>query len=394
MIAYNKAWLRNKQLMAKAKQWYGQQLLSAEQFAAAEAQYPHNFYSPNLFVKIGLFIFTWISLSAALGLYALMFNAAFNDSGFIDFSCFFFAIASIVSLEFFIKNSRIYHSGTDEALLYAALLAIGFAHAYRLDGVEDPHTMLRFSLIMIPYLLAALIRYADKLVAFALSFFCYAVFFLLIMKTGTMAKRVMPFAFMFLSACVYFIFSKLKRKDRLFFWKECMVIFEYVALFAGYLSGNYFVIRESGILFFEASFDKGQDIPLAFVFYLFTALVPLVYVYFGLKKRNKTLLWAGLILVATAVITFKYYFSTGHTELTITTVGIIMVLIAYAAIKYLKTPKYGITFEEEPDEDSFLKTNVEALIVAQSFSGTSAHPEQAEGFGGGSSGGGGAGGSF
>ena len=73
-----------------------------------------------------------------------------------------------------------------------------------------------------------------------------------------------------------------------------------------------------------------------------------------------------------------------------------MIVLAYASIKYLKIPKYGITFEEENDEDSFLKTNAEALIIAQSFTqqAQSNQQQNTTEFGGGDFGGAGAGSKF
>ncbi|MFA6150418.1 MAG: hypothetical protein WC716_03790 [Chitinophagaceae bacterium] len=396
MIAYNKTWLRNIDIVKKAKRWYAQNLLNDEQFAATILKYPSNFYSPNLFIKIGLFLFTWIAISATLGVYALMFSSAFDSPAALPVTAVLYALASVALLEIFISNSRIYHSGTDEALLYSGLIATGIAVAGLFNyDIETQGRALLYSLLMLPFLFTAVLRYADRLVAFLLSLFCYAIFFLLVMKVGAMAKLIMPFAFMILSLGFYFKARQMKQLDRFFYWKDCIVVFECVALLMFYISGNYYVIRELSIEFFEMSLKPGQDIPLAFVFYIFTAGVPLVYVFFGLKRKDKILLWIGLVLIAAAVLTFKYYFSLGHPEITLTTAGIIMILVAYVSIKYLKIPKYGITFEEEADEDNFLKTNAEALLVAQSFSrGSTELPEQTEGFGGGQSGGGGAGGGF
>lgn len=396
MIAYNKIWLRNIAINKKAKHWYAQNLLSDEQYAAAILKYPSNFYSPNLFIKFGLFLFTWIAISATLGIYASMFSSLFDSPAALPVTAVLYALASVALLEIFIKNSRIYHSGTDEALLYSGLIATGIAVAGLFNyDIETHGRSLLYALLMLPFLFAAVVRYADRLVAVLLSLFCYAIFFLLVMKIGAIAKLIMPFAFMILSLCFYFKARKMKQQERFFFWKDCIVVFECVALLVFYISGNYYVIREASIGFFEMNLKPGQDIPLAFVFYIFTAIVPLVYMFYGLKKKNKILLWIGLILIAAAVLTFKYYFSLGHPEITLTSAGIIMILVAYVSIKYLKTPKYGITFEEEADEDNFLKTNAEALLVAQSFSrGAVEQPEQTEGFSGGQSGGGGAGGGF
>jgi uncharacterized membrane protein YgcG len=397
MIAYNKTWLRNNAVVKKARQWYSARLLSDGQYAAVVSKYPGNFYSPNLFIKIGLFLFTCIAAGAALGLYALLFMQSFEGEGFLTFTAFFFACGTFAILEFLIRNTRVHHSGNDEALLYMALIAaatgIYSLFGYNLGSHRDT---LLFCLLMSLLLLASVIRYADRLVAFVQCIFCYAIVFLLVMKTGAAAKLAMPFALMAVSAPLYFYARKLKRKEDFFFWKECITVFECMALLIFYLSGNYFVIRESGTEFFGMNLKPGQDIPFAFFFYGFTAIVPLLYVFYGLKKKDKILLWTGLVLIAVAVITFKYYFSLGHPEITLTSAGVIMILIAYAAIKYLKTPKYGITFDEDTDSDDFLKTNAEAMLVAQTF----AHPGAAAAkgndfeFGGGESGGGGAGGSF
>ncbi|MBL7710869.1 MAG: hypothetical protein JNL13_00320 [Chitinophagaceae bacterium] len=397
MIAYNKTWLRHAGLLKKAKQWHAVHLLSDQQYAAAVTKYPHNFYSPNLFVKIGLFLFTCLAVSAALGFYALLFMDAFGGEGFVTFTAFFFACATFGILEFLIRHTRTHHSGNDEALLYIALSATATGIAGLLDfHFSNQDSTLLFCVLMSPVLLAAVTRYADRLVALALSLFCYAIFFLLVMKTGPVAKLIMPFALMALSLPVYLYARKLKDKDGLFFWKECIMVFEAVALLVFYAAGNYYVIRESGAGFFGMVLKPGQDIPLAFFFYVFTALVPLLYVFFGLKRKDKLLLWVGLALVSIAVLTFKYYFSLGHTELTLTAAGGIMILVAYAAIRYLKTPKHGITFDEATDEEHFLKTNAEAVVLAQTFAhpGTAAEKNSGPEFGGGASGGGGAGGAF
>ena len=62
----------------------------------------------------------------------------------------------------------------------------------------------------------------------------------------------------------------------------------------------------------------------------------------------------------------------------------------------MKTPKHGITFEEDKDEDHFLKTNAEALIIAQSFSQQGQNISQQDDvkLGGGDFGGAGAGNQF
>ena len=240
--------------------------------------------------------------------------------------------------------------------------------------------------------MAATIRYADTLVAIALALCCYIVYFLLILKFGALAKMIMPFAMMLLSGVFYIGAKRLEQKSGLRYWQTPIVVFECVGLLLLYLSGNYYVIREVSIQYFDLHLLKGEDIPLAIFFYLFTAIIPLLYVFYGLKRIDRVLLWERIATVTLSAITFKYYFSTGYPEILLIVAGMILIAVAYAAIQYLKTPKHRLTFEVEPDEDNFLKTNGEALLQARSFGHTThtTKPEHTVEFGGGSSGGGGA----
>lgn len=404
MIAYNKTGLDNIQILNKAKSWFQQRLLSKEQFEVVENQFENSFYMPNIFVKIGLFLFTIFLVFAAIGLYALTFSNAFDSSSnfnaFYNFSSILFTTICFAVLEFLIKNpdKQIYRSGMDEALLYLGT-SFFFSALVSIFKVWDASFSENVGvfIIMAPFLFAATVRYADKLITTLFTLCIYVIVFLMILKLGAIAKLIMPFCFMIISVIIYTISEKHKSKEALRFWSECFTTLQSVALVIFYLAGNYFVIREASINYFGLQIPKGGDIPLAFLFYLFTAFVPLLYIFWGLRKKEKMQLWVGLVLVAISVLTFKNYFSLGHPEITLTIAGIIMILVAYFSIRYFKTPKHGITFEEDEDESEYLNSNTEAIIIAQNIG----HQNEAtsmntnpEGFGGGSSGGGGAGSSY
>jgi hypothetical protein len=133
---------------------------------AIQKKYATDFYNPNLFVKIGLFIFTSIAVSAALGFYSLFCFTAINGLEYSDafpiFTCLFFAILCIGGLELFIRNKLIYRSGVDEALLYSALGFILAGIAFGID--EDSNNgMLVTSILFLPFLIVASIRYIDTI---------------------------------------------------------------------------------------------------------------------------------------------------------------------------------------------------------------------------------------
>jgi hypothetical protein len=378
MKAYNADIIKNSFLKKKAAFWHANKLISDEQYTAIIQKYSASLQTSNVFVKIGLFIFILFIVLASLGIFSLFFSSIMYNSnnaiGFGIFTCLLYATACFFVLESFIKNKNIYNTGTDEALLYIGLTFLAVGIFLITDEISSDSPLL-FLFTALPFITFAVI---------------------MVMKLGDVAKLIMPFAFMLFSGLLYFQIKKQKHRTDLFYWAACLEVTEYIALLLFYAAGNYYVIREASVSYFYLTIDEGQDIPLAFVFYLFTALVPILYVYFGLKRKNKILLWSGLILVAASALTFKYYFSLGHPEIALTGAGIILILVAYFSINYLKKPHHGITYEEEINEDSFLKSNAEALIIVEGMTQQTPVKQAQNGvnFGGGESGGAGSGGSY
>ncbi|HWZ23540.1 MAG TPA: hypothetical protein VNW06_12845, partial [Cytophagaceae bacterium] len=218
--------------------------------------------------------------------------------------------------------------------------------------------------------------------------------FLLISKTGESSKFSLPIIVMILSTVAYFAVLKCRKNSQLRFWDSSLRILEILSLLLFYLAGNYFVVRTLSEVLFGLDLNEGGDIPFAFFFYAYTALIPLVYVYLGLKNKNKVLLQAGLILIAVSVVTFKYYYSLGHQEVTLTIGGIVMIAVAWFSTRYLKTPKYGITYLEDKHKNAEGDFDAEALLIAQTFSTPQSEQGDATKFGGGKFGGGGAESSF
>jgi hypothetical protein len=402
MIAYNKTLLNNLRIHQVAKRWFANNLISTEQMAKVISNYKIDHFKPNIFIKIGLFIFSFFIIGAALGLYslftmALLYNS--NGDGVVAYSivaCVLFATACFFFLEKFIQWRNWYSNGMDDALLYNGL---GFLLSIIIfsmsDNLNDEDAFLIVCMVYLPFLTAAVIRYADRVVTMAATVCSYMIFFLIVMKTGSTAKFVMPFAFMTLSGIYYFASKKMLATPSAINYKGCLTVLKTISLIVFYISGNYFVIRESSAEFFHLELGPGQDIPMAFVFYAFTALVPLIYLFFGLKRKDKLMVWVALLLISVSVLTFKYYFSLGHPEVTLTIAGLVMMGVAYGSIKYLATDKYGITFKDDPNEDNFLRSNAEALVIAQSFSQAPVQSADAGvQMGGGEFGGGGSGNKF
>ena len=123
MTAYNRTWLDALATREAAGRWFENGLLSDEKWQAVQERYRTGFYTPNVFVRIGLAVFCLILLLATVGLTTLMLNVN-SESGFAVFSIFW-GLAWIAALEFiFIGVKNHYGSGLDDMLLYAGVTAV------------------------------------------------------------------------------------------------------------------------------------------------------------------------------------------------------------------------------------------------------------------------------
>ncbi len=400
MIAYNKDILEQLAIKEKARYWFSNGQINVTDMAAIFKMYPLTVYKPNIFIRLGLFVFMLYMVSAAMGFFTLFTVAIFSVldtmTGYwivinLIFGglCFFF-------LEKFIQWRNWYGNGMDDALLYAGLSFTGATLGISIFSTDmnEENSFLLWFLLMLPVLIFSVMRYIDRIATIVALVCLYSLVFILLMKLGSVAKFIIPFAFMILSAIMFVVFQKMIKEQKHIHYSKCLYVARTVVMLVFYVSGNYYVIRESSIEFFDMSLTEGEDIPFAFFFYLFTAIVPLVYLYLGLKQKDRYAVWSGLLLIAAAALTFKYYFSLGHPEITLTLAGLVMIALAYISIRYLKTDKYGLTFKDDPNETNFLKANAEALAIAQSFGSAATAQQTGVEFGGGKFGGGGSGSTY
>jgi hypothetical protein len=136
----------------------------------------------------------------------------------------------------------------------------------------------------------------------------------------------------------------------------------------------------------DLQLQEGEDIPFAWLFYILTVVIPVAYLYFGIKKKDIVLIRVSLVAMAFAVFTFKYYFSLGHHEITLTSGGIILIGIAMWLFRHLKTSRNGYTAENILSE-KWGSANISAFVISQTMGGnrTPEHTETGGTFGGGGS---------
>jgi hypothetical protein len=385
--AYHSPWLSNLGLTKEAKNWMKADFISADQFKRIAEEYPSSFFHPNFIIRILLFIATLIALSGVTGILVLMISDIDEDA--FPYLMIIYGAVSFFALDLIaVRNMKHYKSGVTEAILYHS---IGWTIAGTVWLTDfSPALSLCLCTVICG---AAAIRYHD-LVSTVACIGCFAAFvFYNFFEAGEVARQIIPIVFLVVFAALYFSVRNLKARDSLFLWEDCLTLTEAISLIIVYAAGNYFVVRELSESMMGLNLEEGQDIPLAFLFYSLTVVIPIVYMIFAIRNRDIVLLRVSLVALAFSAFTFKYYFSLGHPEITLTLAGAALIIIALLISRYLKTPRNGFTREQVLSE-KWAAANPEAFVISQTLGGNEVVVDESFKGGGGDFGGGGTTGSY
>ncbi|TAH14459.1 MAG: hypothetical protein EAZ14_03920 [Runella slithyformis] len=320
MKAYNETWIKNAAIQAQAENWQQQGLLAEADLQKIKTALPDESYQPIVWIKIGLFIFTNI---------AFLFGSAFMGlGGFYEIWgvwAFINAAVAIFVLELFIKNRKLRHSGVDNALLYIGLGAV--AGCFFSIFETSPNAV---AWCMLPVLAVAVYRYADVVAALALLITFFYVLSTILFES-TIGKMLAPFVFMAVSGLIYALVRRKDQQFKFLYWANCCWVLEVAALILLYVSGNYAVVRAGS----EALLGSQGEIQFAPLFWVFTFVIPLVYVWFSVRQKDRKLLIIGLLCLVSAVITFRTYHAIVPTEIALLLGGLFLLV---SAVLLIPTP--------------------------------------------------------
>ena len=391
--AYNPDWAFHTALRARAARWQRQLLLSAPQLADIEAAYPLDYYRPAWPLRVGLFLFAWLGMGMAGGLFLLLLEHSPLVAGAL------YCAACFGVLELLIRERRFYRCGADNALLYAGLgSAVGLV-AYVFYNVFWPDTPPEFSLtkghlllpvaLVLGLLATAAVRYADAVVTAAAvaTLLC-----LVVMLALLTTLALLPFLVMGTAAGVLVARRALARRlagtPLADYYAGSLLTLKVLGLAVLYLGGNYLMVREGNA---ELSHSPtSEQVPLAVLFCALTAGIPFFYIVRGLRRADRPTLLMGLLTLAFSVFTLRYYRSVLPPEIAAVLAGAVFTLAAGALLRYLRPARFGLTSEPDDEPRHF---DLENLIQAQTAHAPGA-PAGGFEFGGGQSGGGGATGQF
>jgi hypothetical protein len=388
MKVYNPQWSVNDFIQEASQNWFRKGFLNENQLNEIKKTYSTDYYKPNIFLKIGLFIFTILAASFSVSIISLIILSALgngNDGELIFLSLIVGAIF-LFALEQLIKANKLYHSGIDNALIYMTLGAFSTVIVLTFKDAHFPFWV--YCGLILPLFVAASIRYADALVA-GFAYLLGLSILAGISIESALGKNLLPFIIMFFSVGAYWGIQKLRLRSDHLYYENCLSVFKTLALITFYLGGNYLIVREGNAQINEA--PKSYQIAFAPLFYFFTVAIPFAYIYFGLLKKDRLIMILGLLGVGFSIFTYRFYLSFLPIEIALTLGGAVLIALVGGCMYYLRTLKHGFT--QAPDDEE-KNLNLESIIMSQMVQ--NAIPQQGDTlrFGGGDTGGGGAGGEY
>jgi len=383
MIAYNKTLLENTFLVEEAIDLRKSGFILEADLNTVKQQLVGLKTSRNLFVRVGFFLLGALLYLSIIG---VLFLVIINSSS--DFKTIGFVISFVgLGILELLCSQNFFRHGLDDAFIIGAQLS------FYSTIVADSDSPIGAFISMIIIGLVFAIRYVNTLSFLVfLSGIVFLVSFLLIEYTEISA--ILPFVLLSIAVGFYYLYQKFKHNPRFYFYSDVLEWFFIYTLFLGYISVNYFVVRTLSEELLSADYST-TDVPFGWMFYVLMFAVPLVYIGYSLKTKNRTMLYIGGLTFALSIATFRYYHSILPAEWALLISGSGIFAFVYFVIQKIKTNATGITFQHDHTNDTAMLNNIEALIVnSQDIK----HAEEAQQskmpFGGGDFSGGGAGGSF
>jgi hypothetical protein len=345
--------------------------------------YKTSLYTPNYFIRIALALLTIVAIVFAGLLLALIFSITVADR-MVILSLLATAI-TYVALEFLVKHKHYYNAGVDNVLMFFS--AVFFTTAFAVSTYTNQSLMLTLAALFACSWLA--VRFADSFMAMLAYVALLVVVFLLYIKLGSIAKATAPFVMMAVSAITYFVMERLAKNSKLLCYRACFKWVKVLTLLSFYASCNYFVVKEMSNAMFDLKIGVKDSIPFGWLFWILTMTVPLVYIVYGIRKKNLLFIRTGLVLTVISILTYRYYYSILRAEVAMLFGGCFLITVGYLLMRYLKIPKHGFVFDKT-NHKSKETSALEALLLIETAT-QKALPDQHTQFGGGDFGGGGAG---
>ena len=385
MIALDKLLLKNTMLVSESKSLKDSGFITADQWKTIQLRYPIFKTSDNILIRIGFFLLGILLYSSIIGAVSLLALPIIDNNH--EFMLFVYSAIGVVISELLVRK-KYYGHGLDDVFILGFQLIQGVA-----VGMTTESPIAAFTTLFIVGLISA-IRYVNTISALFALIGITGVVSIFVLDFGIVDKMYLSFVMLFLGIGLYGIYAKLNPDPDLIIYKNALLVLQAYSLILVCLSVNYLVVRELSQVLMGIIINGNNDIPLSFVFYVLTFLMPVLYIIISLKQKTRTMFIIGLLALGFAIFSIQYYYSFMPPEIALVLAGILLFVSAYFCIQKLKHKESGITFMRDKNSNTNSLLYAQATIINSRLNTEVNAPEQNMTFGGGGFSGGGASESF
>ena len=395
MIAYDKTLLENVYIDEEANRLKESGFISREQYQSFQIELPRLKSQNNIFIRIGFFILGCMLYSSICGMLSL-FGLAIMDDAYLFF-IYLFAIIGFGAKEFMSREMKYFGFGLDDAFIMGAILALLIAVGLTFEKNYDPDYLVIIIVLAIVSSIAYL-RYLNLPLALLACIGITGSLAYITFEYCIIGKSILPFVLLLFSGSCYFLSKNKLQNLTVPYYSNGLKLVKGFCLILFYLAGNYYVVRELNFSLSGEYYYNGvsPEIPFAIFFWAFTFSIPVAYIVFALKNKDRMMLWIGFLALCFAFFTFRMYHHVLPPEVALTIGGLVVFSFTYFAIKKTKHKETGITFKVDRFTNPNAFANLQTLVVASQF-GLKPEAKVEESpmeFGGGGFSGGGSGGEF
>lgn len=383
MIAFDKILLENTLIVESAEDLKDGKFISKPQFQTAKERFPGLKTHRNIFLRLAFLLLGIFCYSSCSGVFALIFLSAGDQ---YELMIVLLALLGGIAAEMLARN-HFYAHGLDDAAIFGFLFSLGLACAAIFEN-----TLAVLVVVAVASAFCA-IRYLQT-ISVIVCVVCLVGF----IGVATFEYHLIPEFYLtivlfILAIGLFFLHRKLEKRELSKFYTSPLQALQLSTLLLGYFSMNYFVVRELAHDMMQFVVEPGSDIPLAYLFYFSTFAIPVLYLLFGIRTRNKLMLWVGLFTFGFSIFTIRYYYHVIPTEWALLSGGLCLLVFSLFAVRKLKGKESGLTFEKDRMHESNALSVAQAVIVNSNAIQNIPSKGPME-FGGGGFSGGGAGESF
>lgn len=362
MIAYNKTLLDNFYLNEEVRVLKKAGFINPEQQNTFEKKHPQLKTQNNIFMRIGLFILGLFLYSSICGMLSLLVLG--NSENEYLYFIYFFALIGFATKEYMSKALLYFGYGLDDAFILGAISALLIAVGLTFEKNYDTN-YLAILVVMTIISSVTYLRYLNITLALLACIgitatLAYSVFNYLII-----GKTILPFVFLLYSGIFYFLAKKALQNLTLPYYYQGLKLAQGFCLILFYLAGNYYVVRELNASLSESYFEGGSpEIPFALLFWAFTIITPIAYLFFSLKNKDRMMLWIGFLAFCFSIFSFRIYHHILPTEVALSIGGLLLFAFTYFAIKKTKYKETGITFKVDRFTNPDAFANLQIIVSA------------------------------